>query len=155
MKASAVMPRRRERAQYQQVSAFERGRIVGPREAGLSYRDIAARTGHTAMTVMRVWNQWRGEGRTRRRAGTGPRNVTTARDDRHLVRMAVTDHTASSTVLSVRWNTAAGLDLSVSTVRRRSRLLRVGLVARIPLRLFLLSRDHQRLRLQWACKRIH
>ena len=89
------MPRRRERAQYQQVSAFERGRMVGLREAGLSYRDIVARTGHAAMTVMRVWRE---EGRTQRRAGTGPRNVTTSRDDRHLVRMAVTDRTASSTV---------------------------------------------------------
>ena len=72
MKDSAGMPRRRERAQYQQVSAFERGRMVGLREAGLSYRDIAARTGHAATTVMRVCNQWREEGRTQRRAGTGP-----------------------------------------------------------------------------------
>ena len=40
------------------------------------------------------------EGRARRRAGTGSRKVTTARDDRHLVRMAVTDRRTSSTVLS-------------------------------------------------------
>ena len=65
--------------------------MVGLRETGLSYSDIAARTGHAAMTIMRVWNQWREQGRTQRRAGTGPRNVTTARDDRHLVCMAVTD----------------------------------------------------------------
>ena len=36
--------------------------MVGLREAGLSYRDIAARTGHAATTVMRAWNQWREEG---------------------------------------------------------------------------------------------
>ena len=108
MKASAGMPRRRQRAQYQQVSAFERGRMVGLRKAGLSCRDIAAHTGHAATTVMRVWNQWTEEGRTQRRAGTGLCNVTTARDDRHLVRMAVTDRTASSTMLSRRWSTATG-----------------------------------------------
>ena len=96
------MPRRRERAQYQLVSAFERGRMVSLREADLSYRDIAVRIGHAATTVMRVWNQWREKGRTQRRTGTGPRNVTTARNDRHLVRMAVTDRTASSTVLRRR-----------------------------------------------------
>ena len=55
------MPRRRERVQYQQVSAFEWGRMVGLWEAGLSYRDFAAHKGHAAMTVMRVWNQWREE----------------------------------------------------------------------------------------------
>ena len=95
---------------------------------------------------MRVWNQWREEGRTQRRAVTAPHNVTTARDDRHLVRMTVTDRTASSTVLS-------SLDLSASTFRHR--LLRAGLVARMPLRRLPLSRDHQRFRRQWARERRH
>ena len=48
------MPRQRERAQYQQVSAFERGKMVGLREAGLSYRDIATRTRRADTTVMFV-----------------------------------------------------------------------------------------------------
>ena len=127
--------------------------MVGLREAGLSYRDIEARTGHAAMTDMRVWNQWREEGRTQRRAGTGPRNVTTARDERHLVRMAVTDRIASSTVLTRRWSTPTGLDLSASTVRRC--LLWAGLVATMPLHRLPLSRGHQCLRLQWARERRH
>ena len=97
------MPCRHIRVQYQQVSAFERGRMVGLREAGLSYRDIAAHTGHAAMTVMPVWNHWREEDRMQR-----PHNVTTARHDRHLVRMAMIDHTASSTMLNRCWNTATG-----------------------------------------------
>ena len=59
--------------------------MVGLREAGLTYRDIAARTGHAATTVMPVWNQWIEEGRTQRREGTGPRNVTSThgRDGRY------------------------------------------------------------------------
>ena len=61
--------------------------------------------------------------------------------------------TASSTVLSRLCSTAMGLDLSTSTVRRR--LLRPGVVARMPLRQLPLSRDHQRLRLQWARERRH
>ena len=68
--------------------------------------------------------------------------------------MALTDRTASSTELSRRWSTAMGLDLSASTVRRR--LLRAGLVARMPLRRLPLSREHQRrLRLQWAYELRH
>ena len=66
MKASAGMPRRCERVQYQQMSAFERGKMIGLQEVGMSYHDIVARTGHAAMTVMRVWNQWREEGRMQR-----------------------------------------------------------------------------------------
>ena len=146
------MPHRLERAQYQQVSAFERGRMVGLREAGLSYRDIAGRTGHAAMTVMHVWNQWRKEGRTQRQAGTGPCNVTTARDVHYVVCMAMMDCTSSSTVLS-RQSTATGLDLSASTVR--CHLWRAGLVACMLLRRLPLSGDHQCLRLQWAREHHH
>ncbi|KAJ8897004.1 hypothetical protein PR048_002350 [Dryococelus australis] len=124
VKAIAGMPRRLRKAPYQHVSEFELGRMIGLRET---------------------------EGRTQLRAGTGPRNVTTARNDRHLVRMAVTDHTASSTVLARHWSTATGVGLSASTVRRH--LLQTGLVARIPLRRLPLSRNHKRLRLQWARER--
>ena len=132
---------------------MERARIIGLLEASLSYRDFEARTVYAAMTVMRVWNQWRKEGRMKRRTGTGPRNVTATPDDRHLIHMAVTDRTVSTTVLSRLWSTATGLGLSASTVRRI--LLRAGLVSRMPLRRLPLSRDHQRLRLQWASERHH
>ena len=67
--------------------------------------------------------------------------------------MALTDRTASSTVLSHRWSTATGFDLSASTVRRR--LLRSALVVRIPLRRLPLSWYHQRLRLQCSRERRH
>ena len=119
-------------------------------EAGLSYRDIAAHTGHIAMTVLRVWKHWKEEGCLQGRVGTGAlNNHSTGWPP--SVRMALTDRTASSTGLSLRWSSAMGLalDLSASTVR--CRLLRAGLVARMPLRRLPLSREHQRrLRVQWA-----
>ncbi|GFV53064.1 hypothetical protein TNCV_4644231 [Trichonephila clavipes] len=40
---------------------------------------------------MCVSKQWTHEGRTTRKSGSGPRNVTSARDDRPLVRKAQTD----------------------------------------------------------------
>ena len=73
--------------------------MIDLQESGL-YCDVSAHIGNAATTVMRVWNQCTKEGRLQRRADTVPRNVTTARDDRHLECMAVTDCTASSTV----WN---------------------------------------------------
>ncbi|GFU52793.1 hypothetical protein TNCV_4788351 [Trichonephila clavipes] len=55
---------------------------------------------------MRVSKQWTDEGRTARKSGSGPRNVTSAPDDRRLVRMAQTDRTASSRQLAAQWSTA-------------------------------------------------
>ena len=66
------MPRRRQREPYDQVPEFERGRMIGLREGGFSYREIAARTGRNATTVMRVWKQWTTENRTSRKSGSGP-----------------------------------------------------------------------------------
>ncbi|KAJ8871741.1 hypothetical protein PR048_028077 [Dryococelus australis] len=55
---------------------------------------------YASTKVMRVWNQCIEEGRTQRRAGSGPHSVITERDDYHIVRMAVTDRTASCTVMA-------------------------------------------------------
>ncbi|GFW96885.1 transposable element Tc1 transposase [Trichonephila clavipes] len=140
------MPRRRKEAKFEQILEFERGRIVGLREAGLSYRAVAARVQRNSRTIMRVSKQWTDEGRTARISRSGPRNVTSARDDRRLVRMAQTDRTASSRQLAAQWSTATGLSLCASSIR--SRLLQRGLRARIPLYRIPLTQNHRRLRLQ-------
>ncbi|GFT64255.1 transposable element Tc1 transposase [Trichonephila clavipes] len=45
---------------------------------------------------MRVWKLWINEHRTTLKTGSGRRKVISARDDRHLLRMAGNDRTASS-----------------------------------------------------------
>ncbi|GFU01082.1 transposable element Tcb1 transposase [Trichonephila clavipes] len=142
------MPRRRKGAKFEQISEFKRGRIVGLHEAELSYRAVAARVQRNSSTIMRVSKQWTDEGRTARESGSGPRNVTSARDDRRLVRMALTDRTASSRQLAAQLSTATGVSLCASSIRRR--LLQRGLRARIPLYRIPLTQNHGRLRWQWA-----
>ncbi|GFV30733.1 transposable element Tc1 transposase [Trichonephila clavipes] len=78
---------------------------------------------------MRVSKQWTDEGWTARKSGSGPRNVTSARDDRRLVRMAQTDRTASSRQLAAQWSTATGVSLCASSIWIR--VLQRGLRARI------------------------
>ncbi|GFU19389.1 uncharacterized protein TNCV_3032991 [Trichonephila clavipes] len=51
---------------------------------------------------MRVWKQLTDEHRTTRKTGSGRRKVTSARDDRHLLRIAVNDHTTSSRQFAAR-----------------------------------------------------
>ncbi|GFV69990.1 transposable element Tc1 transposase [Trichonephila clavipes] len=81
------MPCRRKGAKFEQISEFERGKIVGLREAGLSYRAVAARVQRNSSTIMRVSKQWTDEGWTARKSGSGARNVTSAPDDRRLRRL--------------------------------------------------------------------
>ncbi|GFT01092.1 transposable element Tc1 transposase [Trichonephila clavipes] len=136
------------RVKFEQISVFERGRIVGLREAGLSYRPVAARVQRNSSTIMRVSKQWTDEGRTARKSVSGPRNVTSAREDRRLVRMAQTDRTAFSRQLVAQWSTATGVSLCASSIRRR--LLQRGLRARIPLCRIHLTQNYRSLQLHWA-----
>ncbi|GFW88937.1 transposable element Tc1 transposase [Trichonephila clavipes] len=65
---------------------------------------------------MRVSKQWTDESRTARKSGSGPRNVTSAREDRRLVRMAQTDRTAFSRQLAAQWSTATRVALCASSI---------------------------------------
>ncbi|GFY25209.1 transposable element Tc1 transposase [Trichonephila clavipes] len=86
---------------------------------------------------MRVSKQWTDEGRTARKSGSGPRNVTSGPDDRSLVRIAQTDRTASSRQLAAQGPTATGVSLCASSIQR---LLQRGLCERIPFYTGFLSR---------------
>ncbi|GFU48662.1 transposable element Tcb1 transposase [Trichonephila clavipes] len=52
------MPLRRHRWQYEQLTDFDRGRIIGLREAGWSNRRIGRHLGRSDMVVARCWQQW-------------------------------------------------------------------------------------------------
>ncbi|GBN31908.1 hypothetical protein AVEN_236558-1 [Araneus ventricosus] len=78
------MPVRRRRSHYQQLTEFgvsgmharrrlefERGRVIGLREGGFSFRDIAERLGRNVSTVHDCWQQWSREGTASRRRVPG------------------------------------------------------------------------------------
>ncbi|GFV62385.1 transposable element Tcb1 transposase [Trichonephila clavipes] len=56
-------PLRRNRRQYEQLTDFDRGRIIGLREAGWSNRRIGRHLGRSDMVVARCWQQWITEGK--------------------------------------------------------------------------------------------
>ncbi|GFS91996.1 HTH_Tnp_Tc3_2 domain-containing protein [Trichonephila clavipes] len=64
------IPLRRNRRQYEQLTDFDRGRIIGLREAGWSNRRIGRHLGRSDMVVARCWQQWITEGRVYRRGGS-------------------------------------------------------------------------------------
>ncbi|GFV71733.1 transposable element Tc1 transposase [Trichonephila clavipes] len=124
------MPPRRNKENFQQPTNFERGKIISLREGGFSYRAIGACVQRDSSTVMRIWKQWIDEYQTTRKTGSGRRKVTSARDDRHLLRMTVNDRTGSSRKLAARWSTAPGVLMSASSIPRLL-LHRRGLRARV------------------------
>ncbi|GFT60535.1 transposable element Tcb2 transposase [Trichonephila clavipes] len=69
-----------------------------------------------------------------------------ARDDRHLLRIAVNERTVSSRSLAARWTTATGVLMSALSICRR--LLHRGLRARVPL--YRITANHRWMRLQLA-----
>ncbi|GFV67495.1 transposable element Tcb1 transposase [Trichonephila clavipes] len=80
------MSRRKQRSAFDQVSEFDRGRIVAYRDCGLSFRQIGSRVGRNQTTVMRICDRWMQEG-TNRRGRSHPPQCTTSREDRQIVRM--------------------------------------------------------------------
>ncbi|GFV07653.1 HTH_Tnp_Tc3_2 domain-containing protein [Trichonephila clavipes] len=57
------MSRRRIRAHYEQLSEFERRRIIGLNEGGWVNWRIARHTGRSDAAIRRCWKEWVGNGR--------------------------------------------------------------------------------------------
>ncbi|GFW21580.1 transposable element Tcb1 transposase [Trichonephila clavipes] len=90
------MSRRKQRSAFDQVSEFDRGRIVAYRNCGLSFRGIGSRVGRNQTAVMGICDRWMQEGTTERRGQSHPPQCTTSRENRQIERMAVTDHSVTS-----------------------------------------------------------
>ncbi|GFT56788.1 transposable element Tcb1 transposase [Trichonephila clavipes] len=100
------MPCGRQRASFDQVSEFDRGRIVAYRGCGLSFREISQRVKRNQATVMQIYHRWMQEETTDQRGRSHPPRCTTARDDRRIGRMKVIDcaftsRTITQQILSV------------------------------------------------------
>ncbi|GFU53142.1 transposable element Tcb1 transposase [Trichonephila clavipes] len=126
-------------------------RIVAYRDCGLSFREIGSRVGRNQTTVMRIWGCWMQESTMDRRGRSHPPQCTTSREDRQVVRMAVTDHSVTSR--TVAQNIESVMHHSVSARTIRCRLQQSGLSTRRPLLGLPLTQSHRRLRCQWCDER--
>ncbi|GFU94990.1 transposable element Tcb2 transposase [Trichonephila clavipes] len=122
-RAEVDIPLRRFRRQYEQLSQFERGRIIGMMEAGWSARRVV---------------------RELRRSDC----VTSRREDRHIVRNILVQPTASSAAIQAQVAPSLGAPVSSRTIRRRLAEGHSG--SWYPLRVLPLTLTHRRLRLEWC-----
>ncbi|GFX10557.1 transposable element Tcb1 transposase [Trichonephila clavipes] len=145
------MSRRKQRSAFDQVFEFDRGRIVAYRDCGLSFREIGSRVGRNQTIIMWICNRWMQEGTTDRRGRSHPPQCTTSREDRQIVRMAVTDHSITSRTAAQHIESVTHPSVSVRTIRRH--LQQSGLSAKRPLLGLPLTQNHLRLRHQWCDER--
>ncbi|GFV00031.1 transposable element Tcb1 transposase [Trichonephila clavipes] len=145
------MSRGKQQSAFDQVSEFDRGRIVAYRVCGLSFREIGSRVGRNQTTVMRICDRWMQEGMTDRRGRSHLPQCTTSREDRQIVRMALTDHSVTSRTIAQHIESVMHHSVSARTIRRR--LKQNGLSARRPLLDLPLTQNHRRLRRQWCDER--
>ncbi|GFV34651.1 transposable element Tcb2 transposase [Trichonephila clavipes] len=78
------MPLRRFRIQYEQLSQFERGRIIGMMEAGWSARRVARQLSRSDYVLRRCWDQWIREMSFTRRPGSELPQQISRPEDRHI-----------------------------------------------------------------------
>ncbi|GFS97592.1 transposable element Tcb1 transposase [Trichonephila clavipes] len=91
------------------------------------------------------------EGTTDRRGRSHPPQCTTSRENRQIVRMAVTDRSVTSRTVARPIESVTNHLVSARTIRRR--LQQSGLSARRPLLGLPLKQNHRRLRRQWCDER--
>ncbi|GBO08348.1 hypothetical protein AVEN_229904-1 [Araneus ventricosus] len=143
------MPLRRRRSHYQELSEFEQDHVVGLREGGFSFCDIAEILGRNVFTVYDCWHKWSREGTVSRRPGSRWARVTTERKDRCARRMSVTHRIASA----VEIRAAVGTTVTQRNVKNR--LHQAQLRARRPVTCIPLTPNHCRLRREWCQARAH
>ncbi|GFY07485.1 transposable element Tcb1 transposase [Trichonephila clavipes] len=113
------MSRRKQQSAFDQVSEFNRGRIVAYRDCGLSFREIGNRVGRNQTTVMRICDHWMQEGTTDRHGRSHPPQCTTSREDRQIVHMTVTERSLTSRTVAQHIESATHHSVSARTIRCR------------------------------------
>ncbi|GFV29729.1 HTH_38 domain-containing protein [Trichonephila clavipes] len=96
-KKRSVISRRKQRPAFDQVSEFDRGRVVAYRDCGLTFMKIGSRVGRNQTTVMRVCDRWMPEGTTDHRGRShSPQCTTSCVDRENIVHKVVTDRSVAS-----------------------------------------------------------
>ncbi|GFV56217.1 transposable element Tcb1 transposase [Trichonephila clavipes] len=72
------MSLKKQRSAFDQVSEFDRGRIVAYQDCGLSFREIGSPVGRNQTTVMRIYARWMQEGTMDQRTQSHPPQCTTS-----------------------------------------------------------------------------
>lgn len=131
-----------------ELSEFDRTRIIALWQEGLSRHQIANRLNIIRSTVSRTIRRYEETGGVQSRPRSGRPRVTTIREDRYIAQSARRNRSVTVPTLRSEFQRAHNRVISCATIRRR--VLASGLRSRRPLRVPLLTVRHRIARLQWA-----
>ncbi|GFY08925.1 uncharacterized protein TNCV_4661171 [Trichonephila clavipes] len=136
-------------AHYEQLSKFERGRIIGLKQAGWENQRIARRMGRSDDAIRRCWQERIDGGRFQLHDSRGRPRATADREDRLIIRSAVTAPDSSLSII----RRATRTRVSIMTIQRRMierKLHSYRPLRHLPLRHLPLTPALYRARLQWC-----
>nr|CAH7747406.1 unnamed protein product [Callosobruchus chinensis] len=131
-----------------ELSAFDRTRIIALWQEGLSRHHISNRLNVVRSTVSRNIRRYEETGEVNSRPRTGRPTVSTRPEDRYITQLARRERSVTVPVLRSQFQRTFNRVISTATILRR--VLASGLRCRSPLRVPLLAARHRTARLQWA-----
>jgi transposase len=134
-----------------ELTATEKGVIIGCRLSGKSIREIAVITGHPKSTVGNIVKRYEKEGHVNNQPREGRPQLMNERDKRRLVRVVVQNRHKSFSQIAAAYNEEAVTPVSQWTVRGKMRSL--GFHGRAAVRKPLVSEVNRRRRLKWCKER--
>ncbi|GFX31266.1 transposable element Tc1 transposase [Trichonephila clavipes] len=141
------MSGKRARRHFSQFKEFERGLIIGMKNAGWSTRRFAGQVDRLECAVRNSWGQWTREGTHAWKTGSGATRKTTRREDRRIVRQALVNPTVTRSTIRAD----VGVAIVPRTISRH--LAEANLKSKRPFRALPLTPEHWQLRLQWCQSR--
>jgi transposase len=133
----------------QQLTDFERGRIIGQWECGKKTRQIAEALGHSQSQVSRAIKAFRDKGQTSVEPRSGRPKIFTERNKRHLTQIVTKNRQITLDELTQEINEVLTESVSTRTVRRY--LHEVGFHSLVGVRKPFVSEVNRTKRLAW-CK---
>ena len=131
-----------------QLSDFQKGRLCGLMEAGMTIRDVAERMQITTRTVQKWWHKYLADGNVKRKSGSGRPSLVSCRQKKQLILKVKRNRFTPVSVIAQEMRAAEALNCSMRTARRL--VYNAGYKARIPAVRIPLGYYHRRNRLQWA-----
>jgi len=135
----------------QQLTDFERGRIIGQWEKGAKTREIATALGHSQSQVTRAIKAFREKGQTTVEPRSGRPKILTERDRRHLAQIVTTKRQITLDELTQEMNDVLDESVSARTIRRY--LHDVGFHSLVGVRKPFISDANRTKRLAWCKER--